>query len=89
MKRLTERPKHYVVDCGLVGSALTVDRVAVLRDGKLLGRLVDTFMFGQLRSELAASPSPRGRLHHLRTEAGRHEIDLVIDHGPAGRSRSR
>ena len=84
LKRLTERPKRYVVDCGLVGSALAVDRAAVLRDGTLLGRLIDTFVFGQLRSELAASPSPRGRLHHLRTEAGRNEIDLVIDLGPRG-----
>ena len=84
MKRVTERPKRYVVDCGLVGSALAADRAAVLRDGTLLGRLVDTLVFGQLRNELAASPSPRGRLRHLRTEAGRHEIDLAIDLGPRG-----
>lgn len=34
----------------------------------------------QIRAELAAMPS-RPRLHHLRAESGRHEVDLVVDLG--------
>ena len=56
-----------------------VDRAAVLRDGDLLGRVLDTFVAAQLRVEV--SLRPRARLFHLRTEAGRQEIDLLVDLG--------
>ena len=84
LKRLTERPKRYVSDGGLVGAALSLDKETVLRDGNLLGRLIDTFVFAQMRGELIRSASPRARLYHLRSEAGRHEIDIVVDTGPRG-----
>jgi hypothetical protein len=42
-----------------------------MRDSDLLGRLLDTFVAAQLRAELVACPS-RPRVHHLRTEGGRH-----------------
>lgn len=51
-----------------------------LRDGDLLGRLLDTFVAAQLRPEVELL-QPRARLHHLRTQAGRQEIDLIIDLG--------
>jgi uncharacterized protein len=84
LKRLVERPKRYVTDCGLVGAALALDRGSTLRDGNALGRLIDTFVAAQLRGELVRSASPRARLRHLRAEAGRHEIDIVVDLGPRG-----
>jgi uncharacterized protein len=83
LSRLVKRPKRYVTDTALALSAARVDGPAVLRDGYLLGRVLDTFVAAQLRPELVLL-GPRTRLHHLRTEAGRHEIDLVIDLG-AGR----
>jgi hypothetical protein len=50
----------------------------VIGDGDLLGRILDTFVAAQLRPELA-SAATRPRLHHLRTEQGRHEIDLIAE----------
>jgi uncharacterized protein len=80
LKRLTLAPKRYLVDPGLFAGVLGVDTYEVLRDGDLLGRVVDTFVTAQIRAELALiTPAPR--LHHLRTAEGRHEIDLLIEVG--------
>ncbi len=78
LKRLTRRPKRYLIDAGLMAAALGLDEQAVIADGDLLGRLLDTFVAAQLRPELPVSRS-RPRLHHLRTEEGRHEVDLVAE----------
>jgi predicted AAA+ superfamily ATPase len=83
IKRLTRMPKRLVADPGLACAVLGVDAEGVLADGDLLGRVIETYAFGQLRAELPLS-SLDPRFHHLRTEKGRQEIDLVIEYG-AGR----
>lgn len=80
LSRLVKTPKRYVVDPSLVAAALRMDRRSVLRDGALLGRLLDTFVAAQLRPELAVS-GLRSRLYHLREKNGRHEIDLLAELG--------
>ncbi|WP_241832389.1 ATP-binding protein [Pseudofrankia sp. EUN1h] len=80
LKRLVQVPKRYLTDPGLIGAALRVDVRAVLRDGDLLGRILDTFVVAQLRTEIPVSAS-RPRLYHLRQEGGRHEIDILIELG--------
>ncbi len=82
LKRLVLQPKRVVVDTGLWSSVIGVRAADVLADGDLLGRLLETFVVAQLRPELPRTPE--ARLHHLRTEAGRHEVDLVLELG-AGR----
>lgn len=79
LKRLTKAAKRYLVDAGLVAGVVGVDPSAVMRDGDLLGRVLDTFVAAQLRPELTADSGAAGRLHHLRTGEGRHEIDLVVE----------
>ncbi|SNQ51142.1 putative ATP/GTP binding protein [Frankia canadensis] len=79
LSRLTKRPKRYLTDPALALAAARVDERSVLRDGDLLGRLLDTFVVAQLRPELALL-HPRARLHHLRTRDGQ-EIDAVVDLG--------
>lgn len=78
LSRLVKRAKRYVVDPSLIGSALRLDLPAVLRDGNLLGRLIDTFVVAQIRPELAVDRR-QPRLYHLRDAAGRHEIDLLAE----------
>lgn len=78
LNRLVRQPKRYLVDPALIGAALELDESGVLRDGDLLGRLLDTFVAAQLRPELTVSAS-RPRLYHLRTRQGRQEIDLVAE----------
>ncbi len=78
LSRLVKASKRYVVDPSLVGAALRLDVLAVLRDGDLLGRMLDTFVAAQLRPEVELSGN-RPRLHHLRERNGRREIDLLAE----------
>lgn len=80
LRRLSRGSKRYLVDPALAASTLGLDAYAVLRDGDLLGRLLDTFVAAQLRAERAASEA-RPRLYHLREEHGRHEIDILAELG--------
>lgn len=78
LKRLVQQPKRYLIDAALIAAALRLDVQGVMRDGAILGRVLDTFVAAQLRPELSASTS-RPRLHHLRTAQGRHEVDLIAE----------
>lgn len=82
LKRLTLASKRYLVDSGLFTGILGVTEDDVVLNGDLVGRLLETFVVAQVRAELALmSPSPR--MHHLRTGEGRHELDMVLEVGPA------
>lgn len=78
LTRLVRASKRYVVDPSLVATALGLDTLAVLRDGDLLGRMIDTFVVAQLRPELELART-RPFLYHLRERSGRHEVDLVAE----------
>ncbi|MPZ67943.1 MAG: DUF4143 domain-containing protein [Actinobacteria bacterium] len=80
LKRLTKASKRYVVDPALMATALGLDASGVLREGDIMGRLLDTFVVAQLRPELELV-RPNARLHHLRVEGGRREVDLLIEIG--------
>ncbi len=80
LKRLTLSPKRYLVDPALLSGILGATESAVLRDGDLLGRVLDGLVAAQLRAESEVSRH-RTRLYHLRQEQGRHEIDLLAEVG--------
>ena len=79
-KRLVRTPKRYVIDAALIAAALRLDAQAVIGDGDVLGRMLDTFVVAQLRPEAVIAES-EPRLYHLRTEAGRHEVDVIAELG--------
>ncbi|WP_239405766.1 ATP-binding protein [Frankia sp. Cj3] len=79
LNRLTKRAKRYLTDPALALAAARVDERSVLRDGDLLGRLIDTFVVAQLRPEVTLL-HPHARLHHIRSRDGQ-EVDVVIDLG--------
>jgi predicted AAA+ superfamily ATPase len=78
LSRLTSAPKRYLVDPSLAAAALRLDSAAVLRDGDLLDRIIDTFVAAQVRPE-AELRSSKPSLHHLRDKEGRREIDLIAE----------
>jgi predicted AAA+ superfamily ATPase len=80
LKRLVQTPKRYLVDSALITTALRLSAQGVLDDGNLLGRVLDTFVVAQLRPETVVAES-EPRLFHLRTEAGRHEVDVLAELG--------
>ncbi|MGF1646022.1 MAG: ATP-binding protein [Kineosporiaceae bacterium] len=71
-------PKRYVVDPGLMVAQLRTDSRRVLRDGNLLGRVIDTYVAAHLRAECAIS-TVGADLFHLRDANGRREVDLVLE----------
>jgi predicted AAA+ superfamily ATPase len=81
LTRLIKTPKRYLVDPALVSTALRLDAAAVMRDGDLLGRILDTFVMAQIRPEVEVS-ALRPRLYHAREKDARHEIDIVGEVGP-------
>jgi len=78
IKRLTRAPKRSLVDSGLIAAVLRARIPDIVRDGSLLGRIIETFVVSQLRAELTATGSP-WRLFHLRQRDGRHEVDLIAE----------
>jgi len=79
LKRLALAPKRYVMDAGVM-AILRTDMQAILHDGKLLGRVIATFVAQQLRGDLEVSPA-RPRLYHLRDQDGRREVDIIAELG--------
>jgi predicted AAA+ superfamily ATPase len=78
LNRLTRLPKRHLVDPAFLGPLLGVDARAVLRDGDLLGRVLDSFVVAQLRADCVVSEfSPR--LFHARDANGRHEVDILAE----------
>ena len=80
LSRLVKTPKRYLTDASLMAASLRADSATILRDGDLLGRVLDTFVAAQIRAEAAGS-TRRPRLYHLRDKNGRHEVDLLTELG--------
>jgi len=78
LKRLTRTPKYYVADPGLAAFLAGDSPDSLLQSGTRLGQLIDTFVMAQLRP-LAKLALPRITMLHLRSEAGRREVDLVLE----------
>lgn len=76
--RLVGTPKRYLTEPALLAPLLGLDSRAALRNIDVLGRVIDTFVAAQLRSELAVCDE-RPALFHIREPHGRHEVDLIAE----------
>ncbi len=79
VKRLVKSPKRVLIEPAMVSPLLGANATAALRDGNLLGRLIETFAIAQLRPESSAGANPV-QLHHLRLDNGKREIDLIAEY---------
>jgi hypothetical protein len=80
LKRLTSMPKRYVTDSGLAAWLMGAGRQHLKQDTQARGRIIDTYVAAQLRTE-AESSAERVQLFHLRDRDGQHEIDLIAEFG--------
>lgn len=78
LKRLTKLPKLHITDTGLALSLARTDSDALKRDTDLRGRIVESFVAAQIRPLLGIGLTD-ARLHHLRDDSGRREIDLLLE----------
>ena len=76
-KRLVKAPKVHLVDSGLACHLVGADVRRLEGDRSLLGRLLETFVVGELRKQLSWT-EPRTTLYHFRTAAGS-EVDAVLE----------
>ena len=78
LKRLSLAPKRFLIDSSLLAAVAGTTTNSAMRDGNLMGRLLETFVLAQLRSQATVSEH-RCRLFHLRQHHGRHEVDVVVE----------
>jgi uncharacterized protein len=88
IRRLSSPPKHQLADPALAARLLGLGADALLageeagppvpRDGTLLGALFESLCTLSLRVYAQASEA---RVAHLRTSAGEHEVDLIVERG--------
>ena len=91
LRRLASAPVHQLADPALAARLLGVDADALLggdagrailpRDGTLLGGLFESLVTLSVRVYAQANEA---RVFHLRTRAGEHEVDLIVER-PDGR----
>jgi predicted AAA+ superfamily ATPase len=76
-KRLVKASKLHLVDTGLASHLVGTDARRLTADRSLLGRMLETFVVGELRKQLSWA-DPRTALYHFRTAAGS-EVDVLLE----------
>lgn len=76
-KRLVKSAKLHLVDTGLACHLLGTDAKRLHDDRSLLGRMLETFVVGDLRKQLSWA-DPRTTFYHFRTATGS-EVDAVLE----------
>lgn len=77
LSRLIKTPKLHLGDTGVAAAVLGFDVASLLEDRVSLGRLLETFVFQELRRLASAHDRPI-RFHHFRDRDGV-EVDLVLE----------
>lgn len=77
LSRLIKTPKLHLGDTGLAASLLGVDGAALMKDRALLGQLLETFVFQELRRQASWHESAIS-FHHFRDKDG-NEVDIVLE----------
>ncbi len=76
-QRLVKAPKLHIMDTGLACHLLGTDAQRLNEDRSILGRMLETYVVGELRKQLSWT-DPHTTLYHFRTAAGS-EIDIVLE----------
>jgi hypothetical protein len=79
LSRLVKTPKLHVGDTGLACALPTVDAAGLRADRTLLGQLLETFVFQELRRQASWFEDPLSFFHFR--DRDRVEVDLVIERG--------
>jgi hypothetical protein len=79
MSRLVKTPKLHMGDTGVTATLLGLDSGALAKDRTLLGQVLETFVFQELRRQASWNETPIA-FHHFRDKDGA-EVDLVLERG--------
>ena len=78
-KRLVKTPKLHVGDTGLACALLGVDSTSLSADRELLGHLLETFVFQELRRQATWHSRPVEFFHYR--DKDQVEVDIVLESG--------
>jgi predicted AAA+ superfamily ATPase len=79
LSRLIKTPRLHLGDSGLACALLGTDEAALKADRTLLGQLVETFVFQELKRQASWHEEPLS-FFYFRDRDG-YEVDIVIEHG--------
>lgn len=79
INRLVKTPKLHLGDTGLAAALLRLDAASLHANKALLGQLLETFVFQELR-RLAGASSEAVAFYHFRNRDD-HEVDIVLERG--------
>ena len=79
LSRLVKTPKLHVVDTGLAAALLGVNTGAIKADRTVLGQLLETFAYQELRRQASWHDAP-ATFFHFRDKDGA-EVDIVVELG--------
>ena len=79
VSRLIKTPKLHLGDTGLACALLGVDAAALAADRALLGQLLETFVYQELRRQASWHDEPLTFFHYRDKDGA--EVDIVIERG--------
>jgi predicted AAA+ superfamily ATPase len=79
LSRLVKTPKLHLGDSGLACALLGADTAALAADRALLGQLLETFVFQELRRQASWHEEPLAFFHYRDKDGA--EVDIVIERG--------
>lgn len=79
LKRLVKTPKLHIGDTGLACALMNMNSPALAHDSPLLGHVLETFVFQELRRQASGDRQPHA-FFHFREKDGA-EVDIVIQRG--------
>ncbi|MBH0179709.1 MAG: ATP-binding protein [Nitrospira sp.] len=79
LSRLIKTPKLHMADTGTAAAILGLDADALMTDRMVLGQLLETFVYQELRRH-ASWREDDIRFHHFRDKDG-YEVDIVLERG--------
>ena len=77
MSRLIKTPKLHLADTGLASALLGLDAEVLFKDRAMMGQLLETFVFQELRRQASWHDTPV-LFHHFRNKDGV-EVDMVLE----------
>ena len=79
LSRLVKTPKLHMGDTGLACALLGIDAKALASDRALLGQLVETFVYQELRRQASWLETPFEFFHYR--DKDKAEVDIVVERG--------
>lgn len=77
LSRLIKSPKLHISDTGLGTALMRLDAANLYEDRRLMGQLLETFIYQELRKQALAHPGETG-FHHFR-DRDQFEVDIVVE----------